>query len=124
MVQKYYAEFLYPGIFVAETSKKEITRTKFDNPLKIKLPNDSYGYRVMSREETEIDGELLTGEFKNHSGWYLAGEKLSLSDIEKSHGRKSILYQNMDGNYDYVVKAKFGNYAPMDKGDVHIPDSE
>lgn len=124
MVKKYYVEFIYPGFFLAETSKEKITKTKFDNPLKIKLPESSYGYRVMSREETKINGEELKGEFKNCSGWYLAGEKLSLADIEKSHGKKSILYMNMKGSYDYVVKTKFGNYAEFEKGDVHIPNSE
>jgi hypothetical protein len=123
MTKKYYVEFLYPGMILAETSKEEITKTKFDNPVKIKLPDSSYGFRVMSREETEIDGELLKGEFKNCSGWYIAGEKFSLADVERSHGKHSILYCNMKNSYDYVVKTKFGNYVPLEKRDVHIPEN-
>jgi hypothetical protein len=75
----------------------------------------------LTREEAKVNDEMLVGKFVIVSGWYVVGHRLSLFDIEKSHGKESNLYKNMDGSYDHVVKTKFGNYVTLEKEDHWIP---
>ena len=116
---KFYIEFIYPGIFVSETSYQEITNEQYLHPEKITIPEHSFGFRFKEREEIEQNGEMLVGKFKNESGWYFKGERLDKKQVIMETGENSILYKNMKNNhYDYVVKTEFGQYIPVGKNDV------
>lgn len=56
---KHYVEFFYPGIFMSESSTKEVTDR---NTAVTEVPQGVYGYRHFSREEVTQDGELLLGK--------------------------------------------------------------
>jgi hypothetical protein len=117
-MEKYYAKFFYPGAIVSETSTIEITKEQFEKPETITIPKGAHGFRVMKREETTVNGELLKGAMKNESVWYYVGEKLSKEDVAKGYGVDSTLYRNMSNNgYDHVVKTEFGQAFPLHKGD-------
>jgi len=121
MTEHYYAEFLYPGIIVSETSLKEITREQYLNPTTIVIPKGSFGFRVMHRNEVIEEGDVLKGLYKDTSGWFYAGRKMSMAEVEIEYGKDSILYRNMEGNgYDFVVKTECGQGFPLHEKDTVI----
>jgi hypothetical protein len=119
MTEHYYAEFLYPGIIVSETSLKEITREQYLNPKTITVPKGSFGFRVMHRNEVIEEGDVLLGSYKNTSGWFYKGKKLSKADVAKEYGSDSTLYHNMENNgYEFVVKSEYGQAFPLHEKDT------
>lgn len=116
---KHYVEFFYPGVFISETSTKEIS----NRDAKINLPKGAYGYRIFSREEVVLDGETLYGERKNYSGITYYGKILTLDDVKELEPKDhyEILISNMEINkYDKVVRTICGNFQPLDKNDVVV----
>jgi hypothetical protein len=121
MTEHYYAEFLYYGIIVSETSLKEITREEYLNPETVPVPKDSFGFRVMHRNEVIEEGDVLLGQYKNTSGWFYIGKKMSKVDVCKEFGADSTLFRNMENNgYDYVVKSAFGQAFPLRGNDTVV----
>jgi hypothetical protein len=124
MSEHYYAEFLYPGIIVSETPLKEITREEYLNPEKVSVPKGSFGFRVMHRNEVIQEGDVLLGQYKNTSGWFYIGRKLSKVDVCKEFGVESTLFRNMENNgYDYVVNTAFGQSFPLHDKDTVVRDA-
>jgi len=116
---KYFVEFIYPGIIVSETSRREICFEEYPNPDLIKLPEQSFGFRFGRQEEVERGGEILTGKFHVESGWYFVGEKQNQETVAVLDGIESFLYKNMqNNNFDFIVRTKFGQAIPLDKKDV------
>jgi len=116
---KHYVEFLYPGLLVSETSVEEIAER---DTKKVEMSDSCFGFRFFDRTVSVIDGETLTGDRKNVSGWYYQGEKMTLEQVKASFGNDRnyrILISNMENNgYDAVVKTKFGQFIPLNDGDT------
>jgi len=113
-MNKTYVEFFYPGAFVSETSTCEVT----DRSPVTDVPVGVYGYRFFSRSEVEVDGEVLTGADKDHSGITYFGEVMSLDDVAKLP-RTEILQSNMRGNgWASVVRTVRGNFQPINERDI------
>lgn len=123
MTEHYYAEFLYPGIIVSETSLKEITREEYLNPQTIKVPEHSFGFRVMHRNEDIKEDDVLIGQYRNTSGWYYIGVVNTKTDVARKDGKDSTLYRNMVNNgYDRIVRTRFGQAMPLRKEDVVLSE--
>jgi len=118
---KHYVEYLYPGIIVSETSVNEIPERDVS---KVDIPANCFGFRFFDRTVTVMDGETLTGDMKNVSGWHYQGEKMTLEQVKATYGNDgehNILISNME-NYGYaaIVKTKFGQFFPVRDGDTII----
>jgi len=117
MSLKHYVTFYYPGSFVNEEETKLISSRRDE----VEIPRGSFGYRFFDRTETELNGEMLKGKPKNHSGMYYLGRKMSLAEVKKELPKERILISNMEGNnYKYVVKTIRGNFQPFEKRDKVI----
>lgn len=118
---KHYVEYLYPGIIVSETSVEEISERDVS---KVELSDNCFGFRFFDRTVTVIDGETLTGDRKNISGWHYKGEKMTLEQVKANYGSDrnyETLIWNMENNdYPAVVKTKFGQFMPMNNDDTVI----
>lgn len=80
---KHYVEYLYPGILFSETSVKEVAERDVKA---VDISDGCFGFRFFDRTVTVIDGETLTGDRKNVSGWYYQGEKMTLEQVKATHG--------------------------------------
>lgn len=118
---KHYVEYLYPGIIVSETSVSEIPERDVK---KVELPDGSFGFRFFDRTVTVVDGETLTGDRKNVSGWHYQGEKMTIEQVKATFGndgKHRILISNMENNgYTAVVKTRFGQFLPLNDNDTII----
>ena len=116
---KHYVEYLYPGILVSETSIVEVAERDVKA---VTIPDDCFGFRFFDRTVTVIDGEILTGDRKNVSGWYYQGEKMTLEQVKAIYGsdpKYRILIANMEGNgMGTVVKTKFGQFLRLYDNDT------
>lgn len=116
---KHYVEFLYPGLFVSEASVEEIAERDVK---KVELPDNRFGFCFFDRTVTVIDGQTLTGDRKNVSGWYYQGEKMTLEQVKAVFGNDSnyrILISNMEGNgWNAVVRTKFDQFMPLEDNDT------
>ena len=84
---KKFAQVISPGIFLANESTKEVEDT---NPAHFTLPDGAIGVRFYEQTFTEMDGEMLSGSPKNHTGWYYRGKMVTkdapgIGDILKSN---------------------------------------
>ena len=111
---KHYVEYLYPGILFSETSVSEISERDVS---KVSISDNCFGFRFFDRTVTVVDGEILTGNTKNISGWYYKGEKMTLEQVKATYGNDDnyrILIFNMECNdVGAVVKTKFGQFMPL-----------
>ena len=118
---KHYVEYLYPGIIVSETSVSEIPERDVS---KVNISDRCFGFRFFDRTVTVVDGELLTGDRKNVSGWHYQGEKMTLEQVKATNGndgKYDILISNMECNgWSTVVKTKFGQFMPLESDDTVI----
>lgn len=118
---RHYVEYLYPGLIVNESSVKEIAER---DEKKVEVTDNCFGFRFFDRTVTIIDGETLTGERKNVSGWYYKGEKLTLDQLKKSFDNDKNyrrVISNMECNgYAAVLKNKFGQFIPLNYNDTVI----
>jgi len=120
---KHYIEFLYPGIFAAEGSAKEVSSR---DPDKIKIPENCHGFRFYDRQETVAeDGETLSGEPKNYSGVYYRGRAMTLEDVKRELPNPCNLIENMEGNgLKRVVRTIFGNFYPLQDLDQILDEDD
>lgn len=118
---KHYVEYLHPGIFVSETSVREISERDVS---KVEISDNCFGFRFFDRTATIIDGEMLTGDRKNISGWYYYGEKMTLEQVKSTFGNDSkyrILISRMENkDIKVVVKTKLDQFIPLNDGDEVI----
>lgn len=118
---KHYVEYLYPGLLVSETSVSEIPERDVS---KVEISDNCFGFRFFDRTVTVVDGETLTGDRKNVSGWHYQGEKMSLEQVKETFGgdgKHETLIWNMENNgYASVVKTKFGQFIPLSDEDTVI----
>lgn len=114
---KHYAEFLYPGLLVADTSAAEVTSR---DPDTITLPDGCFGFRFHDREEVTLEnGKTLCGAAENFSGWYYIGERFDLEQVKREKPHEHTLIENMRYNgYAAVVMTRYGQAFPLRDGDV------
>lgn len=113
----HFVQFIYPGLFVSETSDVKIeSRDK-----KIKIPDGAFGYRLYDKEHVP-EGDLWGPEI-NQSGWTFVGTVLSLAQVKKHPKlkRESVLISNMEINkIDTICYTRRGNCVPVGKKDTVI----
>lgn len=115
---KHYVEFLHPGIIISDSSEKEVSHRDYS---KIKIPENAFGFRFFDIETVVVKGEKLIGKKKNLSKWYYQGEIYTKKDVENKVKDNDIILRNMEYNsIEKVIKTKFGQYIPMEKGDCVI----
>lgn len=118
---KHYVEYQYFGIPFSETSVREISERDVS---KVSISDNCFGFRFFDRTMTVVDGEILTGNRKNISGWYYKGEKMTLEQVKATLGNDDnyrILISKMGCNdVSTVVKTKFGQFRPLHDGDEVI----
>lgn len=120
---KKYVEYLYPGLIVSETSRKEIDHT---DPAKVIVDENTIGFRFVEQEFV-IDGdEEYKGKEKNHTNWFYIGKRLTLAEVKRRFGNNteySILISNMENNnINSVCMTKFGNFMPMEDADITLDE--
>jgi hypothetical protein len=117
MILQEYIEFYFPGSFVSETDVKPIA----SRSLPVVLPLGAYAYRFFSRQEVELNGEILRGKAHDYSPMTYFGKALTLSEVKALDGDYRILISNMECNrWDRVVRTVRGNFQPLKDGDVVI----
>jgi hypothetical protein len=116
-MNKYYVEFLYPGLIFGDTSSEEV---QDEDPKKIEIPERATGFRFYSQTESVTeDNEILRGKKKDYSGWYYKGREMTLEDIKREIPNERILISNMEINkWNRVVKFDCGQYYPLEDKDV------
>lgn len=120
---KHYVEFCFPGSLMSETSTKEVG----DRNAPVEAPQGAFGYRYFSREEVEMEGEVLIGKAKDRSPMTYFGEVFTLDQVKALEPAKnySILVSNMQCNkWDRVVRTVRGNFQPLHEGDRVIALAE
>lgn len=93
------------------------------NVEKIEIPDNCLGFRFFDRSVTVINGETLTGDKKNLSGWYYLGEEMTLEQVKETYGddkNYKILIFNMENNGYKIVKTKSGKLIPLKENDTVI----
>lgn len=117
---KHYVEFFYTGKFPVGPEEEEIAER---NSKLVKLPEGACGYRFFDREENVIDGETVKDEPYNYSPYIYEGELLTIKDVKKLEGRKSLRYKFMKKNgYQRAVLTKDGNIICVEEGDRIVLD--
>jgi len=119
MTLKHFVEYFYPGIIVSDSSAEE---TKHRDYTKIKVPKEAYGFKFYDREVIVDNGEILKGKSKNHSSmFYHMGQIMTKADVKKRVKKNYTLLSNMRINeWEKVIKTKFNQFMPYEKGDVII----
>lgn len=117
---KHYVEYLFTGLFLCETSVKEV---KKQDVKAVDIPNPfCVAFRFFDRNVIVIDGETLQGERKNQTGWYYYGQKMTLEQVKANYGNDhshDSLISNMEDNgYKAVVKTKFDQFLPLEDKDT------
>lgn len=116
---KHYIRYYYPGVFMSETSVKEV---KQRNEKSIEFPKGSFCCQFFDREEIVKDNEPLVGKEKNHSGrFYNDGEVFNLEKLKKEHPDKETLISNMKCNdWEKIILCNTGNWQPFSEEDKII----
>lgn len=117
---KHYVEIYYPGSFFPETTIKEVESRK-----PIEMPKGAYAFKFFDRTEVETtEGERLTGDRKNESGMYYAGEVFTLAQVKDKFPEADKLIFNMECNkWDKVIRTVRGNFQPFTETDVVWADT-
>ena len=106
---KMYVEFYFPGIFVSESSIKEINSL---DPKLIEWPKHAFAFKLFKREEATINGKTLRGDMEAVSGMYYTPDSKveTLEEVKESHPQERILISNMTYN-DWNKIVWIGNNA-------------
>ena len=110
---KHYVEYRCIGNLVSETQDYVYEIAERDVS-KVNIEDDCFGFRFFDRTEMVVDGEILTGDRKNISGWYYIGEKITLEQIKATYGNTECI-QNISNYMKYhnlttCVKTKVKGY--------------
>ena len=118
---KHYIQWHFAGSFFSNVKLQEVPDRR-DTLGDTVPPDGAYGFRFLSRQEVEIDGEVMTGAQRNESPMTYFGEVLTLEQVKQLPGDNRILISNMEGNgWERVVRTILGNFQPLRDGDVVVP---
>lgn len=119
-MRKQYIRWFYPGAFVSDTVDLELQP---DQP--ITPPERAFGFQTFSREEVELDGEVLKGKPKDFSPMTYYGKAYTLEEVRRLPDVTKILIQNMTINgWPRIVRTSKGRLYPLNKGDVVLEPTE
>lgn len=101
----------------AMTSTKRI---KNQDLSKIRIPEETFGYRFFDRREYASNGgEVLTGRKINQSTTYFFGKMITFENVATEVPNSDILISIMkEKGYARMVKTIRGNFQPLQEGDV------
>lgn len=81
--------------------------------------------KFWDKEKSYIDtlncvdlGKYLVKQSLNYSGMYLQGELYTLKDVKEMTESGHLLDNMRMNNWDKVVKTRFGQFFPLENGDV------
>ena len=116
---KHYVMYLHAGIPFFRTSVEEIPERIVEN---VELSGDKLCFCFFDRTVAIVDGETLSGEDKNCSGWYYKGEKLTIEDFHAMYGNEGVLADTIahyeKNGINTIVKTHLGQFLPLAEGDV------
>ena len=114
-MKKTFVTIFYPGVFVSETSEKEVTDREWSPDPKSLV----YAWRFFDKEYADVNGEALMGKPKNFSPTYYYGTELTAAEAI-SQGNP-IAKANIEINrYKRVVKTKSGQMFPIEENDIVV----
>lgn len=113
-MKKTYLEIAVARGFFPESSKREVLERRAPT-----LKGNEYGFRFYEVEEISVDGELLTGNPKNHTSWTYKGKVYDRAKVVSEIPDNRILLSNMDNNgYSRVVECCGGMIPLRDEDKV------
>lgn len=118
-----YVEWIFRGLMFAESDAQPVNNTLPIPP--VDWPDNAVGYRFFHRFETRDRTEggetiIMKSEPRGYTPWTYRGKTLTLADVAKIHGSKSILHSNMEINGWSRVIDVGGNVWPLNEGDSVI----
>lgn len=114
-MKQLYIEWMHPGSFFAESSSAKVDCAELPE----ELPKRVAGFRFFIRNETELDGETLSGKPHDHTPWTYFGEEFNLEQLKALEGDYGILVSNIENNgYKAAVRTIFGNWYPLNEGET------
>lgn len=121
----HYVDFDTPGALFPETETRKVS-SRIPAELQ-NIPNNTYAISYSSREEITKNGKKLVGDYTNESVRILFGNIYTLKMLkEAGFDEHSILYRNVSnsGVKGKVIKCITGNWQPLMKKDIILPDYE
>ena len=115
---KHYVEYLHAAIPFFKTSVEEVRERIVE---KVVLTGDKLAFRFFDKTAAVIDGETLTGDPRNHTGWYYKGEKLSLEEVRAMYGTDAwndTISRCEENGYTTFVKTNLGQLFPLEDSDT------
>lgn len=109
-VNVFYARFISPGSFVAETWTAPLTSP---DPSSVEWPERAYAFTIHQREDVADGTQRFKGETKRIGPIYYHPDSVveSLEEVAKNPKATSILIGNMKGNgWTHVVWTRWGNW--------------
>jgi hypothetical protein len=124
MCQKYYVEYLMPGIFMPESSMENIQESDMRSLeyIKGRAPEGAFAFIFKVRTEIVKDKEILVGRWKELRGrFYIGGTIYTLQQMKRIHSELTILISNMECNgWKKVIQCSTGNWQPFMKEDKRV----
>ncbi|MEK7631382.1 MAG: hypothetical protein AAB445_00740 [Patescibacteria group bacterium] len=123
LVRKTYIEFLYPGVFLNESSTQEI---KTRDVSRVKVPKNAYCFKFFDilslAVKTEGEEVLLTSERINVSPRHYYGGKLyTIAELKREFPNERVLIGNIEGNgYKQAIRCRTGNWQTFTETDILI----
>jgi hypothetical protein len=120
-----YVEYLYPGSFFPEESRRPVTERDPATIAREAAPG-AFAFRFYDIVTTTVTTngpaiELRRGAVNPTGRYYIDAEKLTAADVEALPGDHRVLLANMRGNgWDPILRCRTGNFQPLEDGDVLI----
>lgn len=100
---KRYVQYWYPGTFVSDTEERELKDG--EQPT---LEGNAYAYQTFERQCVKsADGEVLTGEPRNHSKQFIKGVLWDIDDAKRL-GTPTLVSNMRISKWEHVVKCSQG----------------
>jgi hypothetical protein len=117
-----YIEFLYPGLFLAETSSRPVPSRELPEA----IPGRATGYRFFTRQEATVNGEKLVGQPKDHSPFTYFGKEFSAEQVQALEGSEfRVLRDNVRINgWKRVVQTAYGQWYPLADDERVVDDAD
>jgi hypothetical protein len=113
----HYAHIWHVGGFFSEDEYRPVAKR---DPALVSLDGRAYAFSFVDREESEIHGKLLKGEWENKGPRYIKGEIYDEARVRAEVPNSTILLDNMRCNrWSRVIKCKQG-FLPLEDSDVAL----
>jgi hypothetical protein len=114
-----FIEFFYPGVFVDETSVKEVSSRDIKG---VNVPQGAFGFIFFDVMSTKKGGVKMKSKRLNISPMYFYGGRImTLAEVRREMPSERILIDNMEGNgLVRVIRCRTSNFKPFEENDVYI----